>query len=110
MGVVKKVKADKAKLYDEFKKRNLSVSQVSKEMGRGPNYITEQIKQGFISLPCATFLKVRYNINEKDYAPEEETKPVVIEPTKTIDPIDYEKLATVIYDAVYEAVKKAWSE
>lgn len=119
------IAVDKTKMDRILEKRGLSYSDVAREMGRSPKYLSNKVRDpGYITLPDAKFLKVMYGITEDEYAPD--PKPVkenkidipeipvedlVDVPAYEIElQIDYGKLHNVIFDAVYQAVKKAWAE
>lgn len=110
---------DPVKLENELKKRGLAHRFVSREVGHGDSYIASCLNFKRISLASVQILKLRFNIDptayvvkapvakEKPISPPTETTP---DPASTTEPIDYDRLGTIIYNAVYSAVKKAWSE
>jgi hypothetical protein len=128
--VYKKIYPLDKKLWQaELRKAGLSQESLSKEMGYHPNHIACRIYADK-GLPVAfgNYVKAVYGIEPEAYAPqvEEEPKKNAEEATLRLtqaqfeksllnalneyQAIDYERLYKVIYSAVYEAVKKAWSE
>lgn len=103
------VSVDSKKLKAEFEKRNLSMAEIAREMGRADKYLSNKIQKdtGEITLADSKFLEAVYSIKREVYELESDASETISEPTPIID---YEKLGQVIYNAVYEAVKKAWSE
>lgn len=105
------VSVSKEKLYRELEKRGLNHSEVSTEIGFAQWFISNSASRGKINRTGAIMLEKLYNIKPEDYAPDPDNTPEIIEPVKEAQNIiDYEKLGEVIYDAVYRAVKTAWSE
>ena len=101
------------KLECELNKRNLSNGDVSESLGHGRNYITDAYRKKRINCSSVTMLDMLYNIKPEIYTVTEKTDEVdseVVEPVGESTAIDYEQLESVIYRAVYNAVKKAWSE
>lgn len=101
------------KLEYELKVRHLSNGDVSGALGHGRNYITDAYRRKRINAPSVKLLDMLYNIKPESYtviekAEEEDSED--IEPVRESTIIDYEFLESVIYRAVYNAVKKAWSE
>lgn len=126
------IAVDKTKMDRILEKRGLSYSDVAREMGRSPKYLSNKVRNpGYITLPDAKFLKVMYGITEDEYAPDPKPETKIdmdnltigamdmgimgsddneLEPYTLKVEIDYDKLHNVIFDAVYQAVKKAWAE
>lgn len=104
---------DSEKLSAILKKRNLNAVEISRKIGYNDHYISQAIVRGKMSKPTAVALKNYYNIDRADYElviqPEPEEQPIIPAPVSP-EPIDYDRLGSIIYNAVYEAVKKAWSE
>ena len=116
------VPVDYDKFMCAFAKRNISVYDVSEEMGYGRKVL--QVKAGRggkIANSDKVFLEKFYNIKPEEYE-YHEPEPIVaeevaedtqdvpetpIQPTVMIDP---DVLARVIYSAVYAAVKDAWED
>ena len=107
---------DSEKLSAILKKRNLNAVEISRKIGYNDHYISQAIVRGKMSKPTAVALKNYYNIDREDYEwvekPESNPEPASTapDPIPACEPIDYDRLGTIIYNAVYEAVKKAWSE
>lgn len=98
-------------LMCELEKRNLAKREVSRELGFKDGYLNDCIRRGRIGNSAVKMLEVLYNIKSETYCVIEEKK--VEEKVPEVEKesvIDYDKLRDVIYDAVYWAVKKAWSE
>ena len=113
------VNGDKLKLC--LLKKGLRSSEVSREMGFAQNYLSDAARRGQMSGACAVMLENMYGIPLKDYKAElvmipEEPEPEPEEheaPTAFAwnPPIEFwTALYNHIFSAVYEAVKKAWSE
>lgn len=102
------VPVDKTKFLRELHKRNLSMVDMSVEMGRAHNYITESLRHGRFTGVTVSALKSMYNITPDMYT----TDTAQEAPVKPEAPaaLDYDKLYNVIFHAVYNATKKAWSE
>lgn len=115
---IKRYPTDMEKLIAELNNRGVkSLTAACIEMGRAHNYLAEQIKRGGgLSEPTAKFLKLRYNIEPESYAPDVvEEKPeqpvqMVVGELSEAAGFDYDRLADVIYKAVYAAVKHAWMD
>lgn len=101
------VMIDKEKFVAELKKRDLSMTAVSLEMGFNINYVVKQKEQSRLRRNVVNYLKSVYNLNPEAYQPEikeatpEQAKPEVKE---AVEVIDYDKLANVIYHAVKKAL------
>ncbi len=102
-----------SKLEREFEKRGMTASDVARELGYSKGYFAGR-KNENDTLPVAVvrMLDKLYDIRYDEYKPTDsdmDTKPVY-EPVPLQVEIDYQKLHDCIYDAVYQAVKKAWAE
>ena len=102
-------------LEKEICKRSLTKGDVSETIGHNRNFISESMRKGRLSRSAVKGLESIYNIPPESYCITEKTEPVnepeeLPEPEPKTDPIDYHRLGRVIYNAVYQAVKKAWSE
>ena len=100
-------------LKRELVKRSLDATEVSEHLGYNKYFISACANRGRMTPRVLKALKQEYNINPdsivmKDETPEEE-KAV---PQVQDDVFDKHKLELwkMMYSAVYEAVKKAWSE
>ena len=98
------------KLSRELEKRGLAKATASREMGFCEAYLSQVMQRGVISKVAARALESTYNIRLVDYALKEATPELVAPPAPVQLELDYVKLRNIIYDAVYSAVKKAWSE
>lgn len=128
----KTVPLDKVKWRKCLESKGITQERLSIEMGCHKNSIAADISSlggDKIPLTVARFAEVAYGIKPEDYAlqQEQETK---TDPEEAVIPrltqsqfeksllnvlgecqfVDYERLYKNIYSAVYEAVKKAWSE
>lgn len=105
------IRIDPEKLTREFEKRNLMMKAVSRELGYNEDYFAGCRQRCKISKSAAMSLQNKYNIRVEEYEAREEPPAPKLE-TTAAQPveIDYTKLYNVIYEAVYSAVKKAWSE
>lgn len=88
-----------------------SLSQVSKELGYNGSFMSKCIRTNRLPKSAAIMIEKLYNIPLVSYEKPEMSQQIVEDhhEQETSD-IDYQKLGDVIYNAVYEAVKKAWSE
>lgn len=98
------------KLSRELEKRNLKMSVASREIGFSDSYFTNVMKRGVISRAAAKALENAYNIRLADYKLEKAAPEPVAPPAPVQFELDYVRLRNIIYEAVYSAVKKAWSE
>lgn len=101
------------KLKHELKVRNLSNGDVAESLGHGRNYITDAYRRKRINMASVKMLDVLYNIKPESYTGNEdveETASEYVEPVRESTVIDYDRLEATIFQAVYAAVKKAWSE
>lgn len=100
-------------LKHELKVRNLSNGDVAESLGHGRNYITDAYRRKRINMASVKMLDVLYNIKPESYTGNvdvEETTSEYVEPVRESTVIDYDRLKVTIFQAVYAAVKKAWSE
>lgn len=67
---MEKYPISKTKLYDELKRRGLTPSEASKEIGFGPEYISNAACVGEMSARGALYLKKFFNITPEDYRPD----------------------------------------
>lgn len=105
------------KLKKILEDRFLTFSEVSVECGYNESAISRCIARNSMTKILIKALELRYNIRPEDYVildPKQEPKPEAPEQMSFIQApgieIDYGHLKSVIYEAVYEAVKKAWGE
>ena len=96
------------KLRAEIYKRNYSLSSAGAEIGFSENFFVKNCKLNRLSQSHIIVIEKVLGIPFEAYkaTPEPELPNVKTVPA----PLDYERLYKVIYSAVYEAVKKAWSE
>ena len=97
-----------------LEQRDLTGTRVSRDMGYNDGYIANAINRNSITPSGAKMLDVMYGIPLSEYEKKEQAVETVeqIEETakEEINVIDYDKLYQIIYVAVYDAVKRAWSE
>lgn len=110
----KQINVDGKKLADAFKKRGMPYSQAARECGYESNYFAKAAYRGKMSKSAAVMLQALYRMERTEYEPE--SNPVTIGPGSEVQTadntrtVDFDSLYNVIYEAVYQAVKKAWSE
>lgn len=111
------VKIDGEKLYKEIKERGLTTARICRDLGVNSGYFSNAKYRGSIANLAVVVLESRYGIPRETYIiKEEQENPVqVVEVVKEKDTDFFSdenmhKFYQVIYSAVYEAVKKAWSE
>ena len=104
-------------LEKEIAQRNLSKGYVSEQIGHGRNFISESIRKGRLSNSAVKGLEAIFNINPEIYCVQEQSAEPIEEPAEKESELeaisyqlDYHELGKTIYRAVYQAVKKAWSE
>lgn len=81
------------------------------ELGLSRHYFKNVYARSSISEQTAKSLERCYNIKPQDFAPDKpEAANTPKEVTEKVEPFDWQKLYNVMYEAMYNAVKKAWSE
>lgn len=98
----KYIQIDGKKLAKILTERNLTYTEVSKNIGMAKNYISETIRRGYISTPSMMLITRIYGIEKADIELKKET-----EKAKPKTEENYAELYKCIYSAVYHAVKKA---
>lgn len=98
------------KLSRELEKRGLTKAVASREIGFCESYLSRVMQRGVISKVAARVLENTYNIRLADYELKETAPTPVAPPAPVQFELDYVRLRNIIYEAVYSAVKKAWSE
>lgn len=108
------VKADKNKLYSELKKRGLSASAASKEMGFEGTYISKALSlYGGINERAAKAIEKFFGITRDAYEIKEpaETEPAPAAIPESVDPAEMPDILTMtkeeIHDLLYSAIVKA---
>ena len=107
-------KINREKFLGELKKRDLTMADVAKEMGRSQKYISNKVREGKeFSKSDIKFIQTLYNISYDSYKCEEKITSEEIVKTddklKTTQVMSKKEFRDVIYDAVYNAVRDAWS-
>lgn len=111
MSYVKIVKIDPAKLRAELNRRNTTPSIASRAIGYNDSYITNACGKGSMTQVAVNALENIFNIKSSAYVvPDRPVAPAPAPPPPAPFELDYVRLRNLIYDAVYTAVKKAWSE
>lgn len=106
---------DGQKLREEFKKRNLSLTQVERECGFGQSVVSHYCTNNYVTKLAIEMFALKYNIQFDTYKKVEEVPQVenqvveVIQRTSFTDD-DLQKLYQVIYSATYAAMKRALNE
>lgn len=107
---------DGQKLKKIFDKRGLKMQDVSIDCGYEGSYFSKATRENRMSKTASILLQDRYKIYPEDYEPDKEVVTVevaTVETPKTEMVISEETaklLHKIIYSAVYEAVKKSWTE
>ena len=109
-----KFEIDGQKLREEFKKRNLSLTQVEKECGFGQSTMSHWCSKNYITKMVREMLALRYNIQFDTYkkveeVPQVENQVVEVVQHHSLTEEDWKQLYTVIYSATYEAMRRALS-
>ena len=113
MGRVVSIEIDGEKLRKEFEVRNLKLMDASNKCGFEQTYFSKSCRMNRITKPAMNLLQQMFNIRYEDYKidePEQIEETEVKENPITITEDVSKALYDIIYSAVYEAVKKAWSE
>lgn len=121
MGVVNGrgfIAIDGNKLREIFKKRGVTLRDVSRTCGFEDSYFSKATISNKMPLYAIKLLEDRYRIDSKEFVIEEKKEdvkePATVVESKSVDftvSEEVEKqLYKIIYSAVYEAVKKAWAE
>ena len=106
----KSFKIDGEKLRNEFKVRNVTLSEAATKCGFNVGYFSYACKHGRLTKPAINLLHANYNIKYDDYKLEDEI-PVKREfVTAIITDENSNKLYQIIYSAMYHAMKQALSE
>ena len=100
-------KIDVEALRAEFTKRNLSLAQVSVEMGHCDTYINVKFNNKCMHENDAKMLELLYHIPKSAYEISDEPEEFM-EDTPEPMKFDYEELYRTIYSAVFAAVKEAF--
>lgn len=110
----KLITIDGEKLKNIFAQRGLIVGVVSEDCGFDSSYFSKVCANSKISRPAINLLSDRYKISYDDYKIKTEiveAEPVIENYRNFIISEDTAKqLHQLIYSAVYEAVKRVWSE
>lgn len=110
------VDIDGRKLKEIFDKRGLKMQDVSIDCGYEGSYFSKATRENRMSKTASILLQDRYKIYPEEYEQDKEVvtaEVVTVETSKTEMVISEETaklLHKIIYSAVYEAVKKAWTE
>lgn len=113
MARVVSIEIDGEKLRKEFEVRNLKLMDASSKCGFEQSYFSKACRTNKITKPAMNLLQQMFNIRYDDYKidePEQIEESEVKENPITITEDVSNALYDIIYSAVYEAVKKAWSE
>lgn len=101
------VPVDKDKLYDEIKRRGMTVREVNRRAGYSDGYTSSYLNiHKAIPKPFAIYLEVEYGIEPKTYAPNGTQTGKVEE---TGESIDYKTMENATYRATYSAIMNTWS-
>ena len=114
------VEVDGVKLREIFKKRGLKMLEVSRDCGYEESYFSHVCRDNKITKSAMIILQDRYKIYPNEYELDKVESEIVhaellpVEVTQstefTISDDTAKKLHTIIYSAVYEAVKLALNE
>ena len=106
---------DSAALRGIIVSRGWNLSTFSESLGYNKSYLSHALSAGWLSMPAVKMLEAMYGIKYEDYAYKEKEKEnnkqeAEVKEENMPAGLDYGVLYEVINKAVYEAVKKAWSE
>ena len=112
--MVRAVEIDGVKLSNLIKRAGYTNKDISVGCGREANYITTALRNNRLDPAIIKLIETLYNIPEELYKVTEVEK---VEQSSLTEPVSFSftediknSLHDIIYSAVYEAVKKAWSE
>lgn len=105
----KLIKIDSEKLRNAFKRRGLTASEVSQEMGYSRNFLSKHLANGTTTKTVVLLLEKMYNLPLDDYKVEEPAGQISFDlnqpEQKIVKPvIDYDELENRIYKAVYQVI------
>ncbi len=117
-GKKNEIKCDYNKLQAEFKRRGITNAEAAELLGYANTMFYPSKMANGISRPVQIALKSVLGISQEDYAPDEETKTEKVDDMPVTQEIDAktvfksieEDLYKIMYKAVYDAIKQAWSE
>ena len=100
------------RLYDIFKERELTVKQVTKEMGVNMSYFSNAKTRGTLNEVAIILLESKFNIPRELYV-KKQTEEIIIEtkPSEFVFTPELKKeLYQILYSAMYHAVKQALND
>ena len=132
MAGMKVLEVDKDRMMEALKKRGLTMSNVSKEIGFEGGYLSKCCERGKISIPASKMLESLYHLNPEEYKPIEVQKvarqlalevPEVLPVRESVlidydllaekiaekigyQPINYQKLFSTVFQAIRDAIYK----
>lgn len=102
------------KLREEIKKRDLNCTIISKELGYSERLIHNALHTGRIRFGIVKMLEMMYNIKPETYVFDPTDVPGYgtdeKKPEATVPKFDWQRFYNVIYEATYNAFKKAMNE
>lgn len=113
----KLIKIDSEKLRNAFKRRGLTASEVSQEMGYSRNFLSKHLANGTTTKTVALLLEKMYNLPLDDYKmtepnpePEQQEEQLPGQMTFQLPSVSKDDLQKIIYTAHYEAMKRLFYE
>ena len=100
------VNIDGNKLLAAIKATGMTPGQVSRGIGASDSYITTAARYRRMGGAYIVALEEKYGVKRELFIEEKDNQ----REETTAGAVDWDKLYQCIYAAVYEAVKKAWSE
>lgn len=104
---IKSYPVDYEKLEAALHKRGVTMSMVSREIGRSDSYIKVAARRGRLQTTAAQLIEVKYNIKPEEYAP---IVPHEAETVESGEAFSAEELEKIVRQAVAEEVGNALKE
>ena len=92
-------------MRDAFKRRNLSMEEISVEMGYGRTFMRDCTSRGNMKLAPARSLKSMFGIDYKDYPVDPVQEPVEV--TKVPEVTSWDGLSEVIQSSIRSSIRSA---
>lgn len=101
---IKSYPVDYEKFEAAIHKRGVTMTMVSREIGRSDSYIQVAARRGHLQVTAAQLIEVKYNIKPEEYAPIE---PHEAETVESGEAFSAEELEKIVRQAVAEEVGNA---
>lgn len=101
------IKINKQRLKNAFYVRDYNLRDASKKLGRHPQYLSNCAHHGEMGAQSVYDIEEVFGIKPTEYIGDEVDDPAVVVDGKNVDKF-FEKLYDTVFNATYNAVKKAW--